>query len=72
MTDDTLDAMARYGGSFVKQLAELTRAADPINRQKLMAAFPEYFAEYKKIAEETRGVGSIKTRAEIHKETGDD
>ena len=44
--DDVLDAMAFYGGSFVRTLADLYRRGDPINRAKLRRTFDDYFAEY--------------------------
>ncbi len=50
----TLEAMTKYGGSFVQALAVAYRAADPVNRAKLREAFGEYFAEYARLA----GVGS--------------
>jgi hypothetical protein len=44
--DATLDAMDRFGGSFVKQLAKLYRVADPDNQGRLRLAFADVFAEY--------------------------
>lgn len=38
--------MEKYGGSFVKALANTFRVADPSNRQKLIDAFPNYVNEY--------------------------
>jgi len=51
LDDDTtlhriLDAMERYGGSFVSTLAQLTRLADPIDRRRLLACFADYYVEY--------------------------
>jgi hypothetical protein len=46
ISDAILDAMAQYGGSFVKQLAILYCLGDPDNRRILRAAFAEYFTEY--------------------------
>ena len=40
------DNMEKYGGSFVKALAECIRRADPVNLMKLREAFPEYFQTY--------------------------
>jgi hypothetical protein len=42
----TLKAMAKYGGGFVKALAQACHAADPINLLKLKQAFPEYWSHY--------------------------
>jgi len=43
-------AMKKFGGSFVKSLAEAFRTADEKNFQKLKNCFPEYWSEYEKIA----------------------
>lgn len=45
-------AMETYGGSFVKALAMCLLMADHINYAKLELAFPQYFAEYRKMAEQ--------------------
>ena len=37
---------ATYGGSFYKALAEAGLKADPSNRQRLLAAFPELANTY--------------------------
>ena len=42
----TITAMRRFGGSFVRNLAELVAVADPENVARLLAAFPEYFKKY--------------------------
>jgi hypothetical protein len=47
---EIIEFMEKYGGSFVKALAECLRRADPINYQKLKTAFSEYFMEYAKMA----------------------
>lgn len=46
----TTEAMIRYGGSFVSHLGELFRMADMDNKRKLVAAFPDYFEEYRQMA----------------------
>ena len=38
--------MLKYGGSFVHALAVAYGRADPENRRRIEAAFPEYFEEY--------------------------
>lgn len=43
-------AMERFGGSFVRALAQCFTCADPTNIAKLKAAFPEYWAEYAETA----------------------
>jgi alpha-beta hydrolase superfamily lysophospholipase len=53
MIDDaTLDAMDRFGGSFIRTLARLYRVADEQNRLVLVHAFSEYFARYAALAKE--------------------
>jgi len=44
-------AMIQYGGHFVQCLGRALRIADPGNRERIKEAFPEYWAEYAKIAE---------------------
>jgi len=46
----TLDAMQRYGGSFVQQLARLYLVADPDNREKLQQTFWATFVKYAQMA----------------------
>lgn len=49
MTDqefETVENMTKYGGSFVKALAECFRHADPNNFQILKSVFSEYWAQY--------------------------
>jgi len=53
-TDDTLAAMDRYGGSFVRTLATLYRRADPENRTILDRAFAKIFATYANLAADER------------------
>lgn len=38
--------METYGGKFVSSLAVALRYADPVNKHKLLAAFPEIVARY--------------------------
>jgi len=42
----TLVTAAQYGGNFFRRLAEAGLAADPINRQRLITAFPELTTLY--------------------------
>jgi len=44
-----VENMLKYGGSFVKALAECFLRADPVNFAKLTIAFPEYWKQYKDI-----------------------
>lgn len=43
---EIIEAMQKYGGSFVKALAECFWHADSFNFVKLKDAFPGYWAEY--------------------------
>ena len=38
--------METYGGKFISSLAVAIRYADPVNKHKLLAAFPEIVAKY--------------------------
>lgn len=51
---DVIHAMKRWGGSFVKALAEAMAWADDDNFEKLKQAFPEYWARYTAVAEQHR------------------
>lgn len=44
--ENSLHMMEAQGGSFVRALAQCYYAADPVNREKLRAAFADYFANY--------------------------
>ena len=50
---EILEAMTRYGGSFVQQLAVLYRLADMNNKAKLATTFREYFVKYDEMAAQT-------------------
>lgn len=41
-----VEAMEKYGGSFIQSLAMAFRHADSINFNKLKNAFPEYWKQY--------------------------
>ena len=43
---ETVERMTKYGGSFVKALAECFRKADPINFIKLKDTFGDYWKQY--------------------------
>lgn len=45
-----IEAMEKYGGSFVVSLAQCFRRADQMNRIKLKHAFPEYWNQYSEMA----------------------
>ncbi len=48
----TIEAMTKYGGSFVKALAEAARRADRQNLAKIKTTWVEYWAEYEKTGRE--------------------
>lgn len=50
----TVEAMSKYGGSFVQCLAELLRRADPINKAKIIRTWPDYWNEYERIGHTLR------------------
>ena len=50
----TLDAMEKYGGSFVKALGAAAQRADRDNLEKIKRAFPEYWSEYAVMGEKMK------------------
>jgi hypothetical protein len=51
---DIVNAMARFGGSFVRCLAACYHAADPVNSLRIKAAFPDIWAEYAEMVQMIR------------------
>jgi hypothetical protein len=49
---DVARTMQEYGGSFVRALGAAALAADPSNLKKLRDAFPDYWANYMKMAQQ--------------------
>ena len=49
---DVARTMVEYGGSFVSKLGAAALAADPSNMKKLRDAFPDYWANYTRMAEQ--------------------
>ena len=47
--------MVMRGGRFMKQIGEAWLCADPVNADRLVAAFPEKFNEYRQQALEMEG-----------------
>ena len=47
----TATAMQRNGGGFVKALGAALMRADPSNRERIHKAFPEYWQQYRSMAE---------------------
>lgn len=53
MDEDDLkvvSAMELYGGSFVKQLAQLCHRADALNLEKIKQTWSGYWKQYKEMA----------------------
>lgn len=48
---DVIDAMEKYGGSFVAALAQAARRADADNLAKIKATFSEYWERYEGMVE---------------------
>lgn len=46
-----VDAMEKYGGSFVKALAELARRADYVNLALIKITWSNYWLQYMEMAE---------------------
>lgn len=46
----TAIAMQRHGGGFVEALGVALALADPDNKMRIRAAFPEYWKQYRTIA----------------------
>jgi predicted oxidoreductase (fatty acid repression mutant protein) len=44
--------MVEYGGSFVSKLGSAALSADPSNLKKLRDAFPDYWANYARMAQQ--------------------
>lgn len=53
-----LDAMGRYGGSFVVALSLAARLADAYNRAKIKQTWPEYWETYSAFAREDMSKGA--------------
>jgi hypothetical protein len=49
---DVARTMQEYGGSFVRALGAAALAADPVNLKKLRDSFPDYWANYMKMAQQ--------------------
>jgi hypothetical protein len=47
---DVARCMIEHGGAFVSKLGAAALAADPVNLKKIRDAFPDYWANYLKMA----------------------
>ena len=53
MTDKkTIETMMEYGGSFVRKLGAAALVADPDNLAKIKANWPDYWAQYDRMAKQ--------------------
>jgi hypothetical protein len=48
---DVIEAMEKYGGSFVAALAQAARRADADNLAKIKSTWPEYWQQYADMVE---------------------
>ena len=48
---DIIEAMRKWGGGFVQRLAQCLYVADAENTRRLRLAFPEYWEQYKAMAQ---------------------
>lgn len=55
VTNDGIECMEKYGGSFVKALANAWCKADPINKQRLEDNFI-YFEQYEEQAKKRKEI----------------
>lgn len=59
----TIEAMLRYGGSFVQALAKAASLADRTNLQKIKITWPQYWEQYyrwgQKMQQEKESGGKI-------------
>ena len=49
---DVARCMVEYGGSFVNKLGAAALTADPSNMKKLRDTFPDYWANYARMAQQ--------------------
>lgn len=49
---DVARTMVEYGGSFISKLGAAALAADPTNLRTIREAFPEYWANYLRMAQQ--------------------
>ena len=45
----TMKAMKRFGGGFVKAIADMMAQADPVNIGKIKTTWPEYWKQYEEM-----------------------
>ena len=47
-----IDTMMEYGGSFVRKLGAAALVADPENLRKIKNTWPDYWAQYDRMAQQ--------------------
>ena len=53
MTDrKTIEAMMEYGGSFIRKIGAAALVADTENLAKIKATWPDYWAQYQRMAKQ--------------------
>lgn len=64
MTDrDVARTMQEYGGSFVRALGTAALAADPTNMKKIRDTWPDYWAQYLRMAQQ---ISEVEKQASIN------
>jgi hypothetical protein len=48
----TIETMMEYGGSFIRKLGAAALAADQENLTKIKATWPDYWAQYSRMAKQ--------------------
>ena len=49
---DVINTMIEYGGSFVRKLGAAALVADPDNLAKIKQTWPDYWAQYSRMAKQ--------------------
>jgi hypothetical protein len=58
----TIEAMMEYGGSFVRKLGAAALVADQENLAKIKATWPDYWAQYDRMAKQ---ISEVEKQASI-------
>jgi len=65
---DVARCMVKYGGSFVQKLGAAALVADPTNLRKLRDAFPDYWANYLRMAKQ---ISEVEKQASVQHNNND-
>lgn len=63
---EVVEAMRRYGGGFVKALAEAVALADSVNLERIKNAFPEFWKGYRDLARQMRAINPAEDQRGKH------